>query len=772
MDLHLHRIDLMHMQAMSKGTLRVLPVGKKKQQKVAVGDDSGCVTVFYMKKGEVSTEWKSPPLGREITSMVLQLGKDKLFAGCGQSIHGFTRKGKEFVKIKTNLTESINHLYVDENMIWTGGEYIMNIYDQCKDFGFVMVKDRINDLTCAPIAPGDMLSSVLACQDKYLRVYLGEKLYHEFSVEGPGSALGFYGAVPEKNCKDGVVMLYGTEQGMVGLAQTDSRQMKRIGGVSDRQTRPGMSGPAAQSRRARVCVLHTADVTQSGGLDVIVGRDDGNVEVWSLGDAAGTMSSSRLEQMPPTLTFETCLGESIQAMDSGNITGGDFTEVVLTTYGGRVLGFTPSTLARDPTGAEMAQVEETTATPTSVIGSIVQSVSSAATPKAKKSLTPTEEANVKQEKERRLKTLEQEVDKLRKDLEKEKGQYQKLSCESIAMQTTTKVSHRFNLNSEEACYILTIESQSPLELISLRADVDVDLMDHEGTSAILSRSKGDPVNPLLATYRMQEPGSRFQVRMRTIEGLHGTISCFVLPATSPKTAHLITLAVKPLSLHEKITDVPPDIPMNELRLSGPFSLMDMHTWLGLCVNELPSRPTDDEMVITYRSTFVGTQFHGRYSKGSASFKSDSITTISVLKDLISREATSRKINVSINVDVKDETFPRFLEMIHPKLAFQHSLTQQVKMVEPLREVQLQEGSTEFLAQELQMVLNHASEIQQQFELQPQRLAFLHNIVIAAYRHKWRLRGHQSVDHRIKDLQKLLESYTVEQITAFFDEPID
>merc|ERR1719487_845719 len=108
---------------MSKGTLCILPVGKKKQQKVAVGDDSGFLTVFYIKKGEVDTEWKSQPLGREISSVVLQMGKDKIFCGCGQSIHGFTRKGKEFVKIKTNLTESINHLFVDENMIWTGGEY-------------------------------------------------------------------------------------------------------------------------------------------------------------------------------------------------------------------------------------------------------------------------------------------------------------------------------------------------------------------------------------------------------------------------------------------------------------------------------------------------------------------------------------------------------------------------------------------------------------------------------------------------------------------------
>merc|ERR1719436_817727 len=292
----------------------------------------------------------------------------------------------------------------------------------------------------------------------------------------------------------------------------------------------------------------------------------------------------------------------------------------------------------------------------------------------KRVVSQAEESSVKQEKDRRYKTLEGEVEKLKQALEKEKQNYQKMSGEQIAMQATTKVSHRFNLNSEEACYILTIESQTPLELISLRADVEVDLLDHEGTSAILSRSKGDPVNPLLATYRMQEPGSRFQIRLRTVEGANGLISCFVLPQTSPKTAHLVSLAVKPLSLHEKITEVPPDIPMNELKLTGQFTVMDMHQWLAMCVNELPSRPTDDEMTIAYKSTFVGTVLHGKYAKGTASFRSDSITTISVLKDLISREATARKISVSVNVEVREETFPRFLELIHPKLEFQHSLT--------------------------------------------------------------------------------------------------
>eukprot|EP00971_Amphidinium_carterae_P208068 4128615-Amphidinium_carterae.1 len=63
------------------------------------------------------------------------------------------------------------------------------------------------------------------------------------------------------------------------------------------------------------------------------------------------------------------------------------------------------------------------------------------------------------------------------------------------------------------------------------------------------------------------------------------------------------------------------------------------------------------MTIAYKSTFVGTCLGGKYGKGYATFRSDSITTISVLKDTISREATTRKIQLSIKVDVKEETFP-------------------------------------------------------------------------------------------------------------------
>ena len=62
MDLQLHRLDLLQCGALQPGTLEVLPVGKKKQQKIAVGaGKTGKIFLIWEdwgfgKIGEISEE--------------------------------------------------------------------------------------------------------------------------------------------------------------------------------------------------------------------------------------------------------------------------------------------------------------------------------------------------------------------------------------------------------------------------------------------------------------------------------------------------------------------------------------------------------------------------------------------------------------------------------------------------------------------------------------------------------------------------------------------
>eukprot|EP00798_Chlamydomonas_sp_ICE-L_P005508 gene5508-3728_t len=89
----------------------VLPMGEeRKTQKVAAGDLSGVMQVFSVKKGEIAVLFKQLPSHHKVTSVSTGKGKnqrDKVFVAAGNTIKGINRKGKEFFKMNTQMTEQI-----------------------------------------------------------------------------------------------------------------------------------------------------------------------------------------------------------------------------------------------------------------------------------------------------------------------------------------------------------------------------------------------------------------------------------------------------------------------------------------------------------------------------------------------------------------------------------------------------------------------------------------------------------------------------------------
>lgn len=59
-------------------------------------------------------------------------------------------------------------------------------------------------------------------------------------------------------------------------------------------------------------------------------------------------------------------------------------------------------------------------------------------------------------------------------------------------------------------------------------------------------------NELLATYRCQDNTNRLEIKIRTVEGQHGTLNAYVIPKVQPKSCQKAIFQVKPLSLHEKV----------------------------------------------------------------------------------------------------------------------------------------------------------------------------------------------------------------------------
>ena len=77
--------------------------------------------------------------------------------------------------------------------------------------------------------------------------------------------------------------------------------------------------------------MQYADLTKDGKDEVIVGRDDGRLEVYTQDNGIESKTS---------LGFSKDIGESILSTECGMVNSPDFNEVVISSYSGKILSFT------------------------------------------------------------------------------------------------------------------------------------------------------------------------------------------------------------------------------------------------------------------------------------------------------------------------------------------------------------------------------------------------------------------------------------------------
>lgn len=60
-------------------------------------------------------------------------------------IRGLTKKGKEFYRFTTNLTEQLRTLHVCDSSVWVTGEFLVTEFQDSKEVQFYTAPDRIHD---------------------------------------------------------------------------------------------------------------------------------------------------------------------------------------------------------------------------------------------------------------------------------------------------------------------------------------------------------------------------------------------------------------------------------------------------------------------------------------------------------------------------------------------------------------------------------------------------------------------------------------------------
>lgn len=737
MDLELGRFVLCTVGANNHACMQVLPSSKNKKQKVVIGDNTGVITCVGIRKGNADVQWQTDPARNSSGVSGLCIGgkiesPDKIYAAFGQTVVGVKKKGDEFFKFDTSLNEEILHIFVEEMSIWVTGELVMNVFESYVDSHYFQSPDRINHFMNAPIVDPEHYNTILACQDNFIRVLAGADVVYETPVCAPAMCVHMYSTPEDEEEGDGdensglYNILYGTDDGRLGQCFMDDQTVRK--------------GFLLDEKKTAIKCIESFDMTHDGVDDIIVGRDDGELQVLSFE-----------EQLPtPTQVFIREITQSVTSLARGNIMSMNQEDLVVSTYAGKVMAYThevSSNIAhiRPKTEEVVAREEE----------------------------QPLTKEETQEEGDKAMFQLQSEIEKLTEKLDKEKEKYTKLSVNHIAVDVQFKVKADLKLIPEEACYKLGVEINVPIDIVVLQSTVPVMLLELENSTAMLARTPAESKdgNELLASFRCQDNVTRLEVKIRTVEGQHGTLSCYVVARQSPKTCQKVEFQIRPLSLHTKVhleeaQAILKARPSNTLKFTGTFSLNDVHSWVVTCLPNVAPRLTTESSTLCFKSTFLGTVLKCEYRQGEGTFTSDSITVISILKEVMTREATARKIQINISLDLKDESTYFFLDLLRPELDHHFSLAKKHTLIDALKEIEMYEENIDFLADELKEILKDQEQIKKEVKVAPRHLDFLKGIVTDLFVDKHKLRG-QRMEKKMPMLLEHLNDYNFEALVSVF-----
>ncbi|KAG7400693.1 Bardet-Biedl syndrome 7 protein [Phytophthora boehmeriae] len=722
----------------SHHSLRLLPVSKKKKkQKFAIGDEYGVFSSYQMKKGEPQNVYKSVTLAGPVACVTMGTSKgteDKAFVAIGQHVHGFSKKGKEFFKFQSNLAEPLRKIHVYDNQLWTATDFTFNQYENGADKHSFVSPDRINDAAVVPVNHEQDFYGILGCQDRYIRVVKDSNARAKKAMAAPVTALCRVPTVATKGTQSSgqAQVIYGTAVGGLGLVTYNGDRLKNkwkttLASKVNSNDASGDNGLSASS--ATINSIACFDINRDDHPEILVGRDDGRVEVYSFNANSGDVVK----------LFEHANSDSIRCVQGGIVATPGYEELVACTFSGRVLSFTTEPLDQpdddDAYGRSRGTVQRET----------------------------------------RIIKLRKEVAALEDKIARMSLQRGAKEKEYLPVAEDLVVNSKFQLNAALGAYDVSLEIPVSIQMIVLHSAVPLDLLENESNLAIVSKSPVDPANGthFLATYRCLEPTHRLEFQVRTIEGQFGHVEATVVANTQPRSAQTVKFFVKPLSLHHRVNELNEaeeaefQKPCNTLQLSGDFSLVQIHDWVSMCLPEVPGRLQSDEVTLRYRNTFMGSLLVCRYSKGEATFSTPSVSVIAILKEIITKEATARKATLNISLDIKKESVPVMLGYLRPLLDAKHALSSQVKLIDGLKELQLhEEDYRAWMAPEYQTILENSEKILAEFKLSPKALNYLAGILTDLYVDLCKFRG-TNAKQNLPRLYQLVEHYHFDSLVEFY-----
>ncbi|CAL2037687.1 unnamed protein product [Caenorhabditis brenneri] len=710
------RTDYAQVGTTNRGCMRVIPADKDKDfDLIVVGGQNGSLICLSRKSNDTTIIFKTQP-GPPIQSLALggpasSKKKDKIFVASQNTVRGVNRKGKTFFSMETNMAEVANRMFVRGlDVVLTGRKSYSRYHDTVDSNNYLCTED-IHDVVSLVFeeAWGNRAyTSVLACGNSTLQVIEGNKFDYEVRLDSIPFTVALY-------MGDGghtkVLVLYGTKTGRLGLASVPQGSGKVLWEISTTST---------------ACVTTIVCYSVTGGQfpDIIVGKEDGLIEIY-------TIDETDHAQLFGTFPCE----ESITGISCGNVASKTETDIIVCTFTGWL--FSLSKTSRP----------------------MIENLPVAAN------------FNVK------MQQLRSEVEELQVKVNEERTRYEQITKTQGGGAGSTffhsfQVHESFDYSAPHGAYNLTIELVIPIDFVVVQSQLPIRLMEVEKNASVVSEVRQDALNPwpLLASYRCQANVCRLELRVQANEGDWGIINLYVCPKIMPKCAQITTHFIRALSSHQRTHDFDMYRPLNILQFTGTFSIAEAHAWLHHLLPNVPSKcPPADTITNNYAcAANGGTQLQVVYSKGSAVFRSDCMSTISIIRDKVSEQTMKMQIRVEVVCELNHDSIDHCLKLIDPKLSEMLDIEKQKMFASALKELESNNDDVfSFLSPANAKLLRDHDEIYQKSEginiEESGVLAVFENLALS----RAKLTG-KSTKGKVEAIRNLVENdYSLENMKALF-----
>ncbi|CDW57029.1 hypothetical protein TTRE_0000531201 [Trichuris trichiura] len=676
----------------------------------------------------LQVEFKTFP-GPRIDALTLggdDVGADKIFFASGSVVNGYNRRGKHFLAFETNKTDLINCIAIQGVEMVLCSSHTMTHYHDCTESFHYFSGDAILDVACfetaAEFNEGRELSIVLACENHSFKLLSGKRLAAEIEISAAPNILYLISMNAEtQELTEDRLLVYGTFAGSIGELAVGSSC------IENKWELPSPNGSAV------INAIECHDLKGDGSLNLLAGRDDGIIEIYYYMIRQGVILIDCVVRVQIT-DYTKCSG-NVVAVQSGYFTTTTKQEILACTYSGKLFACT-----MDEPFTSMEKDENA--------GALEDKFSSLSMLDSWHSL------------------IRAEIDGLREEVKCKRAEHAMANQQKAAMSRLPifPIEERLFLNDQDTVHQLSMELPVSIDWVLLRSEVAIDLLDVKQNSAIFSpiAIEGISSDALIATYRCQANMTRFEMSVRTIEGKYGNLELYVCPRTSPSVCQLRAYPIKALSLHRRTLAFDESRPQNKLSIKGKFGLFEAYDIITFCLPGMAEQPPETEEISScFVSCFTGTQLQITCRLNEIIALSDNLSTITILQDVINREASSRGWKLDISYDVNQSTVPFVLNLISERLRKWSSMLKTI-------DVTILPEEEEYLTTEFKEVIsNPRSYLSMKTAVQAhmERMKDILSSSCDLYKYKMHC---QEVKQQVPALVEAIEEYDEEKLLRLFN----